>query len=119
MSCNSDNINLDDKSLFKYVMELEEISKDINDVGPRDPTKFGNMVEPFRADKKKQVKSNNNYNYVFWIFVTLLVIFGLALLLGGSCSSSETNTWANDDSGILYDLPVYEYRPMRATFTRN
>jgi hypothetical protein len=111
MSCNSDNINLDNKSLFKYVMELDEISKDINDVGPRNPMNFGDMVEPFKADKKQK---NNNYNHLFWICVILLIVFAGALLLGGACSKSSQNSW---DLGN--DLPVYEYRrPMYATFTQ-
>jgi hypothetical protein len=119
MSCDSDNLNIDDKSLFKYVMELEQVGTNINSVGPADSTNVGNMVEPFKGGRKNIVEKKKGHSYMFWVCVVLLVAFALYMVFSSPCSKKNVMDMDMDMEMNIYDLPVYEYRPMRATFTRD
>lgn len=110
MSCNYNDINLEDDSLFQYVLELDETEKKINSVGPKNPDTFGNMVEPFKG-KRYSKKSN----YIMWLCVIAFIVVAVMLLMG-PCRT------ASDDYNVMpnYRPAPLEYRPMmRATFVRN
>ena len=66
----NEEINLDDKSLYKYVIELEQISNLIKDTPPKDPDSFGKM-EHFSSES---LFSSDLTKNLFWLFVVSLVV---------------------------------------------
>jgi len=76
---NETAIDLEDKTLFEYVLELDQLEKLINNVGPADPAKFGKM-EAFDDDSDTM----SSFIMYFALIFCVIIIF-YALLTATSC----------------------------------
>ena len=86
MNYNLDNdkdIDLNDTSLFEYVLELDELQKSINGVGPSNPDKFGS-IEQF-GQKKKKIP----HLTLFICILVILIVIAYLLLGPFSCNGNE------------------------------
>ena len=83
------DIDLDRDSLYKYVIELGELEKTINEVGPENPDTFGSL-ETFKGSNKKYSNST-----LFFCIVIVLVVIALAIF--SSCKTNDnTPTYSSD-----------------------
>ena len=76
---NESEINLEDKTLFEYVLELDQLEKLINNVGPSEPTKFGKM-EAFDNDGNKMP-----HFVLFIALIIFIVIIGYVIFNAVPC----------------------------------
>jgi hypothetical protein len=117
MSCDSNDINLEDNSLFQYVLELDGIEKDINSVGPKNPDTFGNMVEPFKGETVD--KRGKKSNYMMWLSIFILISI-VVLFLCSSCGNSDIpgREEMNDGLETIVNYGPFSNPVMKASFTR-
>jgi hypothetical protein len=75
-----DKINLEDNTLFEYVLELEQMEKLINNVGPEEEQKFGKMEAFDEGD-------DTGFTHLPLIIalIVLIVIIGFSLMVSGGC----------------------------------
>lgn len=67
---NCDDISIDDKSLYEYVLEQEELENLINKVGPEYPNTFGSLEGFGDADNKL----SGLYCIICIVIIALLII---------------------------------------------
>ena len=71
---NESEINLEDKTLFEYVLERDQLEKLINNVGPAEPAKFGKM-EAFDDENNKMPHFVLFIALIIFIIIIAYVIF--------------------------------------------
>jgi len=124
MPCNLHNndIDLDDRSLFEYVTQLEAmeyiseldtIENSIKNTPPKHPKRFGNMTEPFKVDGEE--KSTNGFMIALTIVVILLFVV-CGIIYSGSCNN---NTVAYNNYDNMMQLSPEIGPDVRAIFVRN
>jgi len=88
----NNEIDLERDSLFKYVLELDELEKTMNEVGPSDPNNFG-KPETFKDSGKKWSKST----MFIWVVVILVII---AVVIYSSCGGNTKNNTMSYSSDL-------------------
>jgi hypothetical protein len=89
----NNEIDLERDSLFKYVLELDELEKTTNEIAPRDQDNFGNFEEVKSNDSKKWSRST-----IFIIIVIILVIIAVAIF--SSCRGHKDSGYSNQYSDL-------------------
>jgi hypothetical protein len=95
----NNEIDLERESLFKYVIELDELEKTINEVGPKDPDNFGKLKQFKGGSSKKWSRST-----IFIIIVIVLVIIAVAIF--SSCKGGNASGYSNQYSDLYGPVSV-------------
>ena len=120
MSCNlhSDEIDLDDRSLFEYVLQLEIIEDSIKNTPPKNPSTFGYMMEPFKSNNKLSDKDEDDedededdYNkqsshglILFIIISIILLITVMIVIYSNSCSMEKSYGYQSNFSTLSPEI---------------
>ncbi len=89
---NYNNIDLENESLYKYVLEMNDLEKLINEVGPKNPESFGKM-EAFKNNNENKKKSKSKW--IIFVIIILLII--AVVMLSGSCGKTTGSLSNNYD----------------------
>lgn len=92
-SHHKENINLEDRLLFEHVLELEQMEKLINKVGPAEPAKFGKM-EAFDDGHSDEIP----HFALIISLVVLIIIIGFVLMGSGGCGAISSGSSFEMDS---------------------
>ena len=115
----NDNIDLDDQSLFEYVMQMNAIEDSIKYVPPKYPQTFGYMAEPFENKLSNTDENEKKSSYGFFVVCVIIIILLLvvcAVVFTGSCGNSESDY----DNIVRFNALSPEIGPdVRAIFVRN
>lgn len=86
------DVNLDDDELFKYVLELNELEKDIKCTDVEYPKSFGMAVEPFRNVQMKRKKQKSPWNTLFVFLCVIILIFLIVMCICDICNKKSLHT---------------------------
>lgn len=116
MTCNKD-INLDEDTLFQYVLEQDQIGRLIDSVGPSDQNNFGKATEPFLMDKFKKPNENKS-SYTSMLCIVIFVVILLVIMFSISSKSCGLFSKKLDTNSLELMSPVIGPE-VRAIFSRS
>lgn len=71
------DIDFDDQNLYDYVVQLDAIENDIKNAGPKNPSTFGKMAEPFTLTSPEG--NIDFFDYTFHILITIAIIMVIVI----------------------------------------
>ncbi len=120
----SNNIDLDNQSLFKYVLELDQVSKLVsnskaNSIGHLAATQEdieNNKNAEYLKESFTDNKRSSYGSFIWGVFIVLIVGLLILILSSGSCNKHRHD--------VLYSDSSLSYAPefgtgFRAMFVRN
>ena len=138
----SDDIDLDDQTMFEYVNQQNDVQEMISNVGPENLNTFGQAMEPFESsDKKKSIDNindldNKNFSgknfevvesyskpkYLKWIIFILLILLAMYFLFRNKffmCKNIKSYQTINEIAVNTIDTFTPTVQPeFRAIFVR-